>query len=246
MKQESAPPLNFELDRKSPFSFFCRACGRCCSGKIIMVGPHEILGMSRLLRIDTTELLSLHTDNGGTTLRADENGRCVFLTPSGCQVHPRRPLVCRLYPLGRVIDEKGDERFGLYAVQSDCEAAAGREGTVGSFLESQGVGPYLGWSRRYGDLYRRMIGLLNRFESGGALDAPADAETREKDEPPAPSQLSAWQDIDASLAEYCAAKGLRAPREIDESIALHIRAMEEWLDDLDSRLEKGENGEKGN
>lgn len=201
-----------------------------------MAGPHEILGMSRVLGIGTTEFLSLYSDNGGTTLRAEDDGRCVFLTASGCRVHPRRPLVCRLYPLGRTTNERGVERFAVFPAQPDCEAEVGHDGTVSSFLESQGVGPYLEWSRRYGELYRRMVGILEWLDVVGKVDAPADAEVPAPEKKPARAHLSSWQDIDASLAEYCAAKGLTPPREIDGSIALHLRAMEEWLDDLEARL----------
>jgi Fe-S-cluster containining protein len=228
--------LDFCLDRESAFSFSCRACGRCCTGKIIMAGPHEILGMSRVLRINSTEFLALYTDNRGTTLRSEEDGRCVFLTASRCRVHPRRPLVCRLYPLGRTIDERGEERFALFPRQSDCESEVGREGTVGSFLESQGVGRYLDWSRRYGELYRRMIGLLDQLDAEGELDVPADPGVPGPEEGLGRPNLSSWQDIDASLSEYCAAKGSAPPRDIDEAIDLHLRAIKEWLDDLESQL----------
>ncbi len=51
-------------------------------------------------------------------------------------------------------------------------------------------------------------------------------------------QLSSWQDIDASLAEYCAARGLAPPPGIEESIDIHIRAMEEWLDIIDEKTDK--------
>jgi len=215
-----------------------------------MAGPHEILGMSRLLGIGTTEFLALYSDNSGTTLRSEADGRCVFLTPSGCKVHPRRPLVCRLYPLGRKIDETGVERFAFYSLQPDCGAKAGHDGTVETFLASQGVEPYLEWARRYGELYRRMIGLLGRLDVVGRVEAPPAAAPASdapalaapaSDEPPAAAPipdrepLSSWQDIDQSLSEYCAAKGLTVPEGIEESIALHLRALEEWLCDLESR-----------
>ena len=211
-----------------------------------MAGPHEILGMSRVLGIGTTEFLALYTDNQGTTLRSEADGPCVFLTSSGCRVHPRRPLVCRLYPLGRSNNERGEERFAVFPAQPECEAVVGRDGTVETFLESQGVAPYLGWSRRYGELYRRMIGLLDRLDITGKIDAPAadaPAEAAQAGpgsggsvQKPDPAPLSSWQDIDASFAEYCAAKAIAVPAEIDDAIALHLRAMEEWLDDLESRL----------
>jgi Fe-S-cluster containining protein len=191
----------------------------------------------------------------------------VFVGPDGCRVHARRPLVCRLYPLGRKTDAEGRESFAMYATQPDCEAVIGRDGTVAEFLESQGVEPYFVWSRRYGEIYRRMIELLGRAEpdpepgqegdpearqakaarmeprqrgelrAGSDTGAETEPETGPTDEPalvPA-THLSPWQDIDASLAEYCATKGLTPPADIDAAIDLHIRAMEEWLEALEGK-----------
>jgi uncharacterized protein len=211
-----------------------------------MAGPHEILGMSRLLGISTTDFLAIYTDNGGTTLRSEQDGRCVFVTASGCKVHSRRPLVCRLYPLGRMTDESGAERFALYPKQSNCEAEVSRDGTIETFLESQGIAPYLEWSRCYGVLYRRMLGFLerlgvqsnvshaagDRFDAAGLTRAGAMQSDQEQDRAP----LSLWQDIDASLAEYCLAQGCTMPEGIDDAIALHLRAIKEWLDDLEARF----------
>jgi len=191
--------------------------------------------MSRVLGLSTTEFLARHADNGGTTLRAEADGRCVFVTSSGCKVHPRRPLVCRLYPLGRTGNERGEERFALFPKEPDCGAETGRDGTIGTFLESQDVGPYLEWSRRYGELYRRMMGLLERLDVVGKVEA-AEGRASPAEGPAAGAPLSSWQDIDASLAEYCAAKGLAVPSDIEGSIDLHLRAIEEWLGDLESRL----------
>jgi Fe-S-cluster containining protein len=231
--------LDFVLERDSAFSFACRACGRCCSGKVIMAGPHEVLGMARHLGIRTTEFLALYTDNGGTTLRSEADGRCVFVTPEGCRVHPRRPLVCRLYPLGRAIDGTGEERFALFPKQADCEAEYGGDGAVGSFLGSQGVEPYFEWSRLYGALYGRMVGLLDRLGVEGKVEAPAEGAGAAPDGEPDRAPLSSWQDVEASLAGYCSAKGIAVPAGIEDAIVLHLRAMGEWLDELESRSGEG-------
>jgi hypothetical protein len=231
--------LDLPLVRDSPFSFACRVCGRCCSGKIIMAGPHEVLGMARLLGVSTTDFIRLYSDHGGTTLRSEPDGRCVFVTEAGCRVHPRRPLVCRLYPLGRMTDGAGEERFYLFPKPPDCEAELGSDGTISSFLESQGVGPYLDWSDRYGRVYKRMMALLESLGLEGRIDVPAEPDPGsrpEQDAAPDNTPLSSWQDIDASLAEYCAAKGTAVPESIGEAIDLHLRAMGEWLDGLESRL----------
>jgi hypothetical protein len=76
-----------------------------------------------------------------------------------------------------------------------------------------------------------MVGLLERLDVVGEVDAASGDAPAEAGGP-----LSSWQDIDGSLAEYCAAKGFAVPSEIEEAISLHLRAMEEWLDDLESRV----------
>ena len=205
--------------------------------------------MSRLLGLGTTEFLARHSDNGGTTLRSDGEGRCVFVTEAGgCAVHKARPLVCRLYPLGRAVDPAGEERFAVFPKQDGCEAEFGTNGTVADFLGSQGVAPYFAWSDRYGRLYHRMMGLLERLgiegrievEASGAGEGKTDAGGAAADGAGAAagpsadaSPLSSWQDVDASLAEYCAAKGIPVPGGIEEAIDLHLEAMEEWLDELE-------------
>ena len=216
--------------------------------------------MSRHLGIRTTDFLALYTEHGGTTLRFGADGRCAFLrSDGGCGVHPRRPLVCRLYPLGRAIDGTGEEKFARHPKEEGCQGEFGKDGTIATFLESQGVAPYIEWSRRYGELFRRMIGLLDRFDIQAKVEArgagePGDGSGTgaaaaggedasgvmgEADHGP----LSSWQDIDASLADYCAAKGMAVPEAIEAAIDLHLHAMEEWLDDLEAKASGGTAGE---
>ena len=205
--------------------------------------------MSRLLGIGTTEFLARYSDNGGTTLRADAAGRCVFVSAEGgCKVHSARPLVCRLYPLGRAVDPAGEERFAVFPKQEGCEAEFGTEGTVAGFLGSQGVAPYFEWSDRYGRAYHRMMALLERLgvegkievEAGAAEEGGGDAMGTGLDGAGTPSgqaadgsPLSSWQDVDASLADYCAAKGIAVPEGIEAAIDLHLEAIEDWLDELE-------------
>ena len=206
-----------------------------------MTGPHEVLGMSRVLGITTTEFLEQYADNGGTTLRYGADGRCLFVTPEGCRVHARRPLVCRLYPLGRAVDDKGVEKFAVFPKPADCGAEFGTDGTIRGFLESQGVGPYLEWSLRYSMLYRRMLGLLDRMGVEGRVEARAagaPAGGPPENAPVGAAPMSSWQDIDASLAEYCASKGLAVPAGIEAAIDLHLAALKEWLDELEARIGK--------
>jgi hypothetical protein len=100
-----------------------------------------------------------------------------------------------------------------------------------------------------------MLGLLDRIdvegeaEEGSESDRPgvdpaaAVALTAGPDANRAP--LSSWQDIDKSLAEYCATKGIAVPGGIEDAIALHLLAMAAWLDDLERRVGAGGDGSKG-
>jgi len=226
-----------------------------------MAGPHEVLGMARHLGIGTTEFLALYSDHGGTTLRFGADGKCVFLTVDGCKVHPRRPLVCRLYPLGRSVDKDGVEKFARFAKEEGCKGEFGADGTIETFLELQGVAPYIEWSRRYGELYGRMLGLLDRLdihskievsEAGKPGEGSKGETTTEGGEVAAGaaeeadrSPLSSWQDIDASLADFCAAKGIAVPAGIEEAIDLHLQAIREWLDGLEVRVDTDRGGTEG-
>src|SRR5262245_22789218 len=98
--------------RSTPFGYVCRRCSRCCSDKQIQINPYEVARLARAKGQSTSEFRAAWTEDGqGTVLREKEDGTCVFLGPRGCEVHRDRPLVCRLYPLGRIVRSDGSEHF---------------------------------------------------------------------------------------------------------------------------------------
>ena len=96
--------------REQTFGYFCHACSRCCQGKVIQVNPYEIARLARHLDVSTGAFQEKWTEGGkGTVLARTEDDACVFLGRGGCTVHGDRPLVCRLYPLGRQYFPDGTE-----------------------------------------------------------------------------------------------------------------------------------------
>jgi hypothetical protein len=212
----------------------CNACSRCCYNKAIRVGPYEGLRLARRLGVTTTELFSRHTEAGGTVLQTRPDGACGFLSEHGCTVHPDRPLACRLYPLARWVDPDGRESFGHLEPHPQTAGIYGDRGTVGDYLEAQGVAPYFAMGDRYGVLYERMTALLERA-------APEESERRyarrdEMDEMDAGALASSFFDVDATVAAYCRAHGLAVPTDVDALVDLHIRAIDGWLDEVEARL----------
>src|SRR5262249_57864122 len=86
-------------------------------------------------------------------------------------VHPDRPLGCGIYPLARWVDPYGNESFGHPTPHPKTAGVYGDKGTVADYLAAQGLAPYFAMGDRYGAVYERMVGLLERL-------APAESERR--------------------------------------------------------------------
>ncbi len=197
------------------------------------MGPYEGLRLARRLGLTTTEFFSRHTEAGGTVLQTRPDGACGFLSERGCTVHPDRPLACRLYPLARWVDPEGRESFGHLEPHPQTAGVYGDRGTVGDYLEAQGLAPYFAMGDRYGLVYDRMAALLERV-------APEESEQRyerraEMDEMDAGALASSFFDVDATVAAYCRERGLAVPTEIDALVDLHILAINGWLDQFEAR-----------
>jgi uncharacterized protein len=211
MDQEGHPSaLLFNLKKESPFSFKCQVCSACCHNKAIRIAPYDAFRLARNLKTMTTEVYRVYTEEDGLTLRNKPDGSCIFLDSRGCGVHPDRPLVCRLFPLGQITDGSGVVRYASMPLHPDCLGLFYTEGTVGSYLESQGAVPYF----RYDKVCSPLVRKIARKLSG----------------PSAPSlPFAPWLDVDASVASYCQLRKLEKPESHDDLMGLYIRAMEEWI-----------------
>jgi uncharacterized protein len=194
-----------------------------------------VLRLARRLGLTTTEVIARHTEAGGTVLQTrEEDGACVFLGPCGCTVHPDRPLACRLYPLARWVDPENHESFGHLEPHPQTAGIYGTSGTVDDYLTGQGTAPYFAMGDRYGELYARMVAVLERLAPD---ESERTAERRaEIDEMDAGSVASSFMDVDATVADYCRQHGLAVPSVIDALVELHIRAVGAWLDTLDAQI----------
>ena len=131
--------LSFRLDRNSPYSFKCQRCGVCCNNKRIKPDPEERSRLAVFLGISSDRFSADYLELSTGELRLTSNGDCLFLGPDGCRVHPARPLVCRLFPLGLIRDENGQEKFGVMPLHPDCLGMLRTDGTVDDDLRSQGA-----------------------------------------------------------------------------------------------------------
>jgi hypothetical protein len=144
-------------------------------------------------------------------------------------VHPDRPLVCRLFPLGQIVDQQGKPKYASMPLHPDCLGLFDTDGTVDSYLESQGAGPYFRYDRVYSALYTRIRKKLSGSETQLETPSPAAGLMRRSDPFDSSSLLSAWLDIDSSVASFCRYKGKTVPQDIGETVTIHVQALEEWI-----------------
>lgn len=230
-------PVTRSLDktyrRDSTFSYVCHACRRCCHDKIIQLNPYEVARLAGNLGLSTTEFLDRYTERSGTVLRrTEEDGACVFLTPEGCGVHPDRPLVCRLYPLGRKVTAEGEESFREVEPHPRTEGEYGTNGTVGEFLARQGAGPFIEAVDRYVEVVGRMTAALRRaVHEDAALQQDVERAAGQVMERHT-EMITEWIDMDRVVAQYCGRRRIPEPTNVEEKMAAHIRAIDEWMQSI--------------
>jgi Fe-S-cluster containining protein len=230
--KDTLAQVDFALQRDSAFSYQCNACSRCCHNKAIRVGPYEILRLARRLGMTTTEFIAQHTEAGGTMLRMrDENNHaCIFLDDKRCSIHPDRPLACRLYPLARWVDPDGHESFGHLTPHPETAGVYGTGGTVGDYLDKQGAAPFFEKGDRYGVVYQRMVDRLESLDPDELERRPS--RRNDADETESGMAASPWIDIDKTIAEFCKANQRPMPADIEETVAMHIEALDSWIASL--------------
>jgi uncharacterized protein len=203
------------------FMYTCHRCLRCCSHKRIRINPYEVYRLARHLGLSTTDFLAAHTICGGTELARREDETCVFLTDKGCGVHPDRPLVCRLYPLGRRVVRGEADRYHLTETHPESDGVFSDAGTVEAFLASQGARPFEAAADRYFDLLLRIGEVMSERATGDAQEFDTASEVLA-----APPDLQPWLDIDAALGSASAPPAGLSP---EAAMIQHIDWLERHL-----------------
>lgn len=105
----------------------CAGCSKCCEsdmGDTIVLDPFDIYNMTLATGKSFDELLTSFQVELGMKdtiilphLKMDKG--CTFLNDEKrCSIHKHRPSICRLFPLGRIYNEKG---FDYFLQVGECE-----------------------------------------------------------------------------------------------------------------------------
>ena len=119
--------MKIHVEPDAVLEYYCsRDCGRCCRSGLA-VFPGEAGRISKAIRKSVDQFATLEGRQFCFHTRlapGEDNGRvvCTFLRPGeGCEIHPIKPLICRLYPFHISISLSDDLKASITPSASDVE-----------------------------------------------------------------------------------------------------------------------------
>ena len=152
------------------FKFTCDKRGDCCRNRDdnpILLSVYDVFKLRQHLGVSGREFAEKYgqTILGGQSdiplmiLRniwienGEDRSHCVFLKGNECSVYKNRPLVCRMYPVGRATDPEMNSYFFLTNTDGCCQSGCGKEHTIEDWLKTSKIEPYVEWNDRFNKLY---------------------------------------------------------------------------------------------
>ena len=146
----------------------CRDCHACCvdMGGSIILDPLDIYNMTRKLSVTFEQLLAEHIELGvvdGIILpnikMSGDNKNCRFLNEEGrCSIHDARPGICRLFPLGRIYEDRG---FKYFLQVHECPKENKSKVKIKNWLGVENISAYEKFVNRWhyllGDLQEKVL-----------------------------------------------------------------------------------------
>lgn len=134
----------------------CKDCHACCvdMGGSIILDPLDIFNMTRKLAVTFEQLLAEHIELGvvdGIILpnikMSGTTDKCRFLNEEGrCSIHDSRPGICRLFPLGRIYE---DRSFKYFLQVHECPKENKSKVKIKNWLGVENINAYENFINRW-------------------------------------------------------------------------------------------------
>ena len=164
-----------KLGKDDSFSFGCSRCGKCCRNREdILLTPLDLFKIARHLNKTITEILEEycecyegeHSQLPVVRIEPREYRRtCPFAAKEGCRIHPVKPVVCALFPLGRMTDAMTKE-FSYFLHSVSCGSRR-QTRTVRQWLDDFSIldeeAFTVMWHQKFGELSEILRDLYSRI-----------------------------------------------------------------------------------
>jgi Fe-S-cluster containining protein len=193
-----------KLKNKSILPLTCSRSGTCCFGKVVNLNPWELYSFSQEKGITPKEFRDLYCEFGGIRLKfngkTDLKGQHAcsqYVEDFGCSVHLGRPLACRLYPLGRQI-QNNETHYIFQGEQFPCltdcaEVLELPKLSVGDYLKGQEADQFEKAQEEYLKVMQNIADIAFELLLDSGLAASGDRKT-----------LKLWREMANELPEKLA------------------------------------------
>lgn len=149
----------------------CSGCGRCCKGMgtSIVLDPLDIYRMTSHLQCSfemlMTDKIELNVVDGiilPNLKMKGQNESCGFLNDKNqCAIHPFRPGICRLFPLGRYYE---NNRFKYFLQVHECKNEHPSKVKIKKWLEEPELSRQEAFIRRWHYFLKNLQDMLDEKE----------------------------------------------------------------------------------
>lgn len=151
----------------------CKGCSACCHGmgESIVLDPLDTYRLTTNLEMSFEALLSryieLNVVDGVILPNLKMSGQqeaCGFLNSQGrCSIHPHRPGICRLFPLGRYYE---DGKFHYFLQVHECQKQNRTKVKVKKWIDTPDIARYETFVNDWHSFLVHMEECARRVEDG--------------------------------------------------------------------------------
>ena len=166
----------------------CAGCSSCCRGmgNTIVLDPYDVWRLTGGLGMSLQQLLAGHLELNvvdGIILPnlklAGDSEQCTFLNQAGlCSIHPYRPGICRLFPLGRYYEEDG---FRYILQVHECEKQNRSKVKIRKWMDTPDMERYDAYIADWHAFLSKLRAKLEKETLAGASSDAADEEASSQD-----------------------------------------------------------------
>ena len=166
----------------------CSGCSSCCRGmgNTIVLDPYDVWRLTGGLGVSLQQLLAGHLELkvvDGIILPnlklAGDSEQCTFLNEAGrCSIHPYRPGICRLFPLGRYYEEDG---FRYILQVHECEKQNRSKVKIRKWMDTPDMERYDAYIADWHAFLSKLRAKLEKETLAGASSDAADEEASSQD-----------------------------------------------------------------
>lgn len=163
------------------FEFHCTQCGKCCTNREdILLTPRDLFRAAKELNMTVKDFFAEYCelyigDNSRLpVIRLKPRGtirRCPLLENRRCRIHKSKPVICAMFPVGRMvaIDQESGEKKAAYLINPITCGDKSETHTVHDWLLEGGVPLqdefFYKWHEQLGEMHMKVKAIESMCSS---------------------------------------------------------------------------------